>query len=95
MAADNRPTREKILAAGTPQKTDSADPWAAYEGRQGGQLRVVLRKDGETLADGLAVTELSADFIDGGVRGDIEVAGLLVPVEIPQSAAHQQRHKSL
>ncbi len=43
--------RDSLFAAGTPHVIDPDDPWAAFEGRRGGRLRVVSKKNGETLAD--------------------------------------------
>ncbi|MHC4353976.1 MAG: outer membrane protein assembly factor BamB family protein, partial [Planctomycetota bacterium] len=44
-------TKNALFAAGTPHESDPDDPWAAYEGRRGGRLRVVSKESGQTLAD--------------------------------------------
>jgi hypothetical protein len=44
-------TMDSLFVAGTPHEFDPDDPWAAYEGRRGGRLRVVSKETGQTLAD--------------------------------------------
>ncbi|MFW6161322.1 MAG: PQQ-binding-like beta-propeller repeat protein [Planctomycetota bacterium] len=44
-------TGDKVFVAGTPDRAPSDDPWAAYEGRAGGMLWVVSKKDGKKLAE--------------------------------------------
>ena len=42
---------EHLFIAGEPDVVDSADPWAAFEGRNGGRLQVRSKKAGEKLAE--------------------------------------------
>ena len=44
-------TADNLYAAGTPHVIDPNDPWAAYEGKKGGRLRIVSKDTGQTLAD--------------------------------------------
>jgi len=48
MAAVSAPN--VLFAAGTPDIVDPEDPWAALEGRRGGKLLVISKKDGSTLS---------------------------------------------
>jgi hypothetical protein len=41
---------DTLFAAGTPDVIDSADPWAAYEGRLGGRLLALSAEDGKLRA---------------------------------------------
>jgi hypothetical protein len=44
-------TAQQLCVAGPPDVVDPDDPLAAFEGRKGGVLRVVNKKDGETSAE--------------------------------------------
>ena len=44
-------TAGHLFIAGEPDVVDSADPWAAFEGRKGGRLEVRSKKTGEKLAE--------------------------------------------
>ncbi len=44
-------TAEHLFIAGEPDVVDSADPWAAFEGRKGGRLQVRSKETGEKLAE--------------------------------------------
>lgn len=41
---------ESLIVAGPPDLVDPKDPWAAFEGRKGGRLRVLSTADGSVLA---------------------------------------------
>ena len=41
----------RLFIAGEPDVVDSADPWAAFEGRKGGRLEVRSKETGEKLAE--------------------------------------------
>ena len=41
---------DRVFVAGMPDRVSTDDPWAAYEGRGGGLLRSVSKKDGKMLA---------------------------------------------
>ncbi len=43
---------EKLFLAGTPDRVDPADPWAAFEARSGGVIRAISLRDGHKLAGG-------------------------------------------
>jgi len=47
---------DKVFVAGTPDRVPPNDPWAAYEGRCGGLLWTVSKKDGKKLAESSLVS---------------------------------------
>ncbi len=71
---------ETLFAAGTPDRIDPNDAWAAYEGKRGGQLLALSAKDGTIKArykldvaptyDGLAVARgrILVSTVDGTIR---------------------------
>ncbi len=44
-------TAHRLCVAGPPDVVDTLDPWAAFEGRKGGVLRIVDKADGRTLSE--------------------------------------------
>jgi len=42
---------DKLFVSGTPDRVPADDPWAAYEGRDGGLLWAVSKEDGKTQAE--------------------------------------------
>jgi hypothetical protein len=42
---------ETLFAAGAPDIVDPNEPWAAYEGKRGGQLLAIGRDNGQVLAE--------------------------------------------
>ena len=69
-----------LLAAGTPDVLDPAQPWAAYEARRGGVLLAISTADGQVASrveldaapvhDGLCVYRgaLIVATVDGSIR---------------------------
>ena len=45
------PLGDTLFAAGTPDTVDPDEPWAAYEGKQGGTLLAIASDDGGVLAE--------------------------------------------
>ena len=44
-------TKGHLILAGAPDVVDKNDPWAAFDGRKGGQLQVRAKDSGEKLVE--------------------------------------------